>query len=274
MTVYLQNPDALIREVESYGASLKKDIHFDPEHPLMEIQSQFNGEEYSPSGEEADAEFGGIFSVFSPKKHLGKIVSKATGKNVKITKINVGKSLAGTAAVGLQAAAYIPGLSKLDSVASKLKSVTKTVGTIKAAVPAKAIASFSLPKKISVNAALKSADRLIGSKKTPAAVKQQIINNTKALAALGDKSAQKSVLVLNAASKIRVATKTPIGQPAITKPAPKPVVPAIKQTSKSTVLQLAQNTNAKKDAITKQGWWPRFKHWVSIHYHGGDVKKV
>src|ERR1700704_4712205 len=79
--IQLKNPDSLVKELEKYGVTLHSHIEFDPKSSLMEVKAQFNGEEYSPMGAEAD--FGGIFGHFSFKKlgrSLGKI-GKAITRN-------------------------------------------------------------------------------------------------------------------------------------------------------------------------------------------------
>jgi hypothetical protein len=198
--IELKNPPALIKELENYGVTLQPQISYDPKTSLLEVQSQFNGEEYSPMGAEADF---GLFASIIGKKWDRKL--KKAGKGV----IKVAKFAAPIAAFA------IPGVNLIAAGG--------------------------------IAASLAAGDKFLGSKKVSKDKKQQVINNTKALAALGDKDAKNGLLILNAARKVRVQKRIPLGKPAIVHPntsitvKPAPVSAVRKVYTKSTVLQLAQN---------------------------------
>ncbi len=263
--IKLQNPQALIDELANYGVTLNPSIEYDPKSSLLEVQAQFNGEEYSPMGAEAD------FGLFGP---LGKMFKKAKKKiavdfkkqgatdaqvkaftNLK-PKVNVTKSIAGTVSIAAKAGSYIPGLSKLSSVA---KGIDKATEIKKAVKSVKSISSFAISTNTNIKGGLAAADKLLGSTKIPIVKKQQVINNTKAMAALGDPDAKRGLLVLNAARKIREVKNIPPGTPANTGIKSAPVTLVKKNYDKSTVYQLAQATTFN----TKLGWWPRFRKWIA-----------
>jgi len=262
--VQLNTPDALIKEAQKYGVTLQPKVSYDPQAPLLEVSAQFHGEEYVPEGLQDD--FGSLFGSVLRKvglkkaqKKLGKQIATQAAPNDKARQAEIA-SMFTKMKPKLDVKETIKGnlkiLGAVAKVASNPTSVTSAFKSI-ASAP-KAITSFNIPKNVNPARALASADKFLGSQGTPANIRQQVINNTKAMAALGDPNAKRAVTTLNAAQQIRIATQTPAGKSAIdAKPLPLSTVK--KEQSKAKVIQLAQKADAK---LTKKGWWPRFKEWI------------
>lgn len=113
----------------------------------------------------------------------------------------------------------------------------------------KPVTAFAIPQKMSVFQALGAADKLLGN--TGITNRPQVIQATRALAALGDPAAQRGLATLTTAAKIRSVKKVPPGKKAI------PNAPAVKTSAvakkydKSTVFNMAQSkliSDSRKNA--------------------------
>jgi hypothetical protein len=232
--IILETPDALIEECKKHGVKLSKNVQFDPETPLLEVSSQFNGEDYIPEGTESD--FGFMASVWGKK--FDRKFKKAAKGVAKVAKPFVEAVPGGKVVTG--------GISAAGKAFAPAKKKT-------------AITSFNIPKNVNPVRALASADKLLGSASIKPIVRQQIINNTKALAALGDPNARRAITTLNAAQQIRRTAQVPVGKAAVTAAKPLPTTVVKKEQPKSKVLQLAQKQDAN---LKKLGVWARFKIWL------------
>ena len=160
----IKNSKKLIAEAAKYGVKLQDEIVFNPALPLLEVKSQFDGEEYEPSTSDPSI-FESVFGI--------EIKGRAS--------INVPK----------------PNIMTRTNVQPVSNPAPKA--QISAVSKQPVIAAFTIPKTAPVQRAISSGATLLTNQKAPV---QQIINNTKAVAALGDADAQRGLLVLNAADKI------------------------------------------------------------------------
>lgn len=164
--------------------------------------------------------------------------------------------------------------SEFGSLFSRLKKIAKGVGkgigsVGKVVGKVASVGVFAIPGIGPIaGGALQAADKLLGGKKG-SKVNQAIINNTKALAALGDPAAIRGAQALATVSQIRTQNNTPPGKSVIPGAhAATPVKPYIRPTPQIHVAAVAQQLPAKKR--TK---WQAFKEWFTGH-PATEVKKA
>ncbi len=243
----LEYPIGLADAAKTLGVRLGTGVAIDERSALMHLHSHMGGDIFG-----AEDTFG--FSL-NPLKVFKPVKKKLAAKlNVK-AQTTGGKE----AAVNLNRAAVKPDLKK---TAEGLKGAMKVIGPI---------AMFAIPGigpivGTAAFAAMASADKLLSDPKVTNAA--AVIKNTQAMAALGDVAAQRGAAVLAATAKIRVAKKTPPGQPAIpvTTPAQKTAVAkAIPKTAvKKSPAEVKALATKKLIEAKSQGWFTKFLGWFGL----------
>jgi len=232
MAVVQQDPTVMKAASELFGVQIDPDVRFDAATPLKKVAAQLNGASVDFGAE--DAEFGGF---------LGRVLNKVTPKRARggrdLSKMKL----------------------KVDVKASA-KGLAKGVGT------AAAVASFVVPGAGplvggSALAAMKAADKLLGDPNVKGAA--QLVSNTKALAALGNKPARRGAAVLGAVAQIRQQKGVVAGQAVIkpvgaAKPAPVNTKPYTQVVPRTTVKALAVKAAATS---TKKTFWQKVKDLFS-----------
>lgn len=226
--IQIQYPHALISAAADMGVELPAcGFSFDAEEPLLEFNEQLIDLEAADfHGEHSD--FGiSDFHVIQPKwreeesfeiDDFQVINGPLNAHGEADFGLNLGSMVKKVVkrATGVQARPAPKPSAKVPSqVSGAIRAATAhiTAAARVAATPKAAAVSFTIPKGVSVQTAMAGADKLLGDPKVknPA----QVINNTKAMAALGVPNAQRAVAVLDAVEKIRAAAKVPIGKAAI-----------------------------------------------------------
>jgi len=123
---------------------------------------------------------------------------------------------------------------------------------------AASVATFAVRPNVSAANAMRAADQLLGSRNIRNA--SRVVSNTKAMAALGFKPAQKGAQALATVSAIRQANKVPIGTPAI----PQGVQPVPLRKFAANVTQAQANNLAIKKVeesrtTAKRTFWTKVK---------------
>lgn len=231
-------PQSLVAEARRMGVEIDPRVRFSPEEPLIKMSQQYEGIDPMFGAEDCDIgcdsdSFGGF---------LGKVLKKVTPKKVN-------KQLA---------------KKGIDLAKAKVKvDVKKTAqGLAKYTGKAAAVASFVVPGAGPLIggpalAAMQAADKVLGGSGIKQAAK--IVNNTKALAALGDTGARRGAAVLATVSQIRAKKQTPIGKKAVPAPVPPKISRYVKMVPKVTANVLATKKVAEAKSSGKKSFWIRFK---------------
>ena len=231
MAVVQQDRAVMDAASKLFGVQIDDSVKFDAATPLRKVAAQLNGAPVDFGAE--DASFGGF---------LGKVLNKVTPR-----RIRGGKDLSKMKL-------------KVDVKASA-KGLAKGVGT------AAAVASFVVPGAGplvggSALAAMKAADKLLGDPAVKGAA--QLVSNTKALAALGNKPARRGAAVLGAVAQIRQVKGAQPGQAVIkpqnAKPTPVNTKPFVQVVPRTTVKALAVKAAA---TANKKTFWQKVKDLFS-----------
>lgn len=134
-------------------------------------------------------------------------------------------------------------------------TATASTGSASGIVRGQVVAFGIRSPRITPKAAMAAADRLLGDPKIANA--QAVVRNTKALAALGDASAKRGLVVLQAVGNIRAAKKTPPGTQAV----PTGAAPIRAVTIKRTPAQVRRMAAKTGNAQSTPGVFRRILNW-------------